>query len=89
MDKSDKLINMVCEDEEVMKSVEKRRNIPDNIEIVENAQTVRVMNEKPGGMAFYLVNNKKDETGMEKDTRYGEDAYKERHGTKEIIRGGI
>ena len=42
MDKSDKLIDMVCEDEEVMKSVEKRRNIPDKVEIVENAQTIRV-----------------------------------------------
>ena len=74
MDKSDKLTDMVHEDEDVMKSVEKRRNVPDKVEIVENAQTVMVTNKKPGGMALYLANNKEDEIGMEKDTRYGEDA---------------
>ena len=89
MDNSDKLIDMVGENKEVMKSVEKRRNIPDKAEIVENAQTITVTNEKPGGIALYVTNNKEDETGMEKDTRYGEDSYKERHGIKEIIRGGI
>ena len=52
MDKSDKLTDMVYEDEDVMKSVEKRRNIPDKVEIVENAQTVMVTNKKPGGMAL-------------------------------------
>ena len=89
MDNSDKLIDMVGENKEVMKSVEKRRNIPDKAEIVENAQTVMVTNEKPGGIALYVTNNKEDETGMEKDTRHGEDSYKERHGIKEIIQGGI
>ena len=89
MDNSDKLIDMVGENEEVMKSVEKRRNIPDKAEIVENAQTITVTNEKPGGIALYVTNNKEDETGMEKDTRHGEDSYKERHGIKEIIQGGI
>ena len=89
MDNSDKLIDMVGENKEVMKSVEKRRNIPDKAEIVENAQTITVTNEKPGGIALYVTNNKEDETGMEKDTRHGEDSYKERHGIKEIIKGGI
>ena len=89
MDKSDKLTDMVHEDEDVMKSVEKRRNVPDKVEIVENAQTVMVTNKKPGGMALYLANSKEDEIGMEKDTRYGEDAYKTRHGIGEIIKGGI
>ena len=38
MDNSDNLIDLVGKkDEEVMKSVEKRRNIPDKVEIVENA----------------------------------------------------
>ena len=66
MDKSDKLTDMVHEDEDVMKSVEKRRNVPDKVEIVENAQTVMVTNKKPGGMALYLANNKEDEIGIEK-----------------------
>ena len=90
MDNSDNLIDLVGKkDEEVMKSVEKRRNIPDKVEIMENAQTTMVTNEKPGGIALYVANNKEDETGMEKDTRHGEDSYKERHGIKEIIKGGI
>ena len=70
MDNSDKLIDLVGKkDEEVMKSVEKRRNIPDKVEIMENAQTTMVTNVKPGGIALYVANNKEDETGMEKDTR--------------------
>ena len=89
MDKSDKLTDMVYEDDDVWKSVEKRRDFPDNVEIVENAQTVMVTNNKPGGMALYLANNKEDEIEMEKDTRYGEDAYRTRHGIGEIIKCGI
>ena len=80
---------MVYEDDDVRKSVEKRRDFPDNVEIVENAQTVMVMNNKPGGMALYLANNKEDEIEVEKDTRYGEDAYRTRHGIGEIIKCGI
>ena len=89
MDNQDKLIDMVGENEEVMKSVEKRRNIPDKAEIVENAQTIMVTNKKTSGMALYLANNKEDEIGMEKDTRYGEDAYRTRHGIGEMIKCGI
>ena len=90
MDNSDKLIDLVGKkDEEVMKSVKKRGNVPDKVEIMENAQTITVTSEKPGGIALYVTNNKEDETGMEKDTRHGEDSYKERHGIKEIIKGGI
>ena len=40
MDKPDNLTDMVYEEEDIRKSVEKRRDIPDNVEIVENAQTV-------------------------------------------------
>ena len=40
MDKSDKLTDMVYEEKDVRKSVEKRKDFPDNVEIVENAQTV-------------------------------------------------
>ena len=84
MDKSDKLTDLVYEDVDVRKSVEKRRDLPDN---VGNAQTFMVTKETNGGKAFFLVDNN-DETGMEKDTRYGEDAYKIRHGVGEIILGG-
>ena len=89
MDKSDKLTDIVYEEEDVRKSVEKRRDFPDNVEIVENAQTVMVTNKKPGGMALFLANNKEDEIEVEKDTRYGEDAYRTRHGIGEIIKCGI
>ena len=89
MDKSDKLTDMVYEDDDVRKSVEKRRDIPDNVEILENAQTIMVTNNKPGGMALYLANNKEDGIEVEKDTRYGEDAYRTRHGIGEIIKCGI
>ena len=89
MDKSDKLTDMVHEDEDVRKSVEKRRDFPDIVEIVENAQTIIVTNETKGGKALYLANNKEGEIGMEKDTRYGEDAYRIRHGVGDIIKTGI
>ena len=89
MDKSDKLTDMVYEEEDVRKSVEKRRDFPDNVEIVEKAQTVMVTNDKPGGMALFLANNKEDEIEVGKDTRYGEDAYRTRHGIGEIIKCGV
>ena len=89
MDKSDKLTDMVYEEEDVRKSVEKRRDFPDNVEIVENAQTVMVTNKKPGGMALFLANNKEEEIEVEKDTRYGEDAYRTKHGIGEIIKCGV
>ena len=88
MDKSDKLTDMVYEDEDVRKSVEKRRDLPDNVGIVEKAQTIILINETNGGKALYVANNKEDEIGMEKDTRYDEDAYRIRHGVGEIIKGG-
>ena len=58
MDKSDKLTDMVYEEEDVRKSVEKRRDFPDNVEIVENAQTIMVTNKKLGRMSLYLANIK-------------------------------
>ena len=89
MDKSDKLTDMVYEEEDVRKSVEKRRDFPDNVEIAENAQTVMVTNKKPGGMALFLANNREEEIEVEKDTRYGEDAYRTKHGIGEIIKCGV
>ena len=52
MDKSDKLTDMVYEEEDIRKSVEKRRDSPDNVNIVENVQTVMVTNNKPGGTIY-------------------------------------
>ena len=89
MDKSGKLTDMVHEEEDVRKSVEKRRDFPDKVEIVENAQTVMVTNKKPGGMALFLANNREEEIEVEKDTRYGEDEYRTRHGIGEIIKCGV
>ena len=52
MDKSDKLTDLVYEDEDVRKSVEKRRDLPDN---VGNAQTFIVTKETTGGKAFFWL----------------------------------
>ena len=87
MAETDKLTDMVYEDAEVRKSVEKRRDLRENVEVVENVQAGMTTNEVSGkGIALYFSNNNKVETNKDKDTRYGEDAYKERHGTGEIIR---
>ena len=90
MAETDKLTDMVYEDAEVRKSVEKRRDFRENVEVVENVQAGMITNEVSGkGIAFYFSNNNKVETNKDKDTRYGEDAYKERHGTEEIIKSTI
>ena len=82
MTETDKLTDMVYEDEEVRKSVEKRRELREN---GVKLQTV-IINENSKGTAFYFPNINEIETNKGKDTRYGEDAYKERHGTEEIIK---
>ena len=90
MAETDKLTDMVYEDAEVRKSVEKRRDLRENVEVVENVQAGMTTNEVSGkGIALYFSNNNKVETNKDKDTRYGEDAYKERHGTEEIIKSTI
>ena len=73
MTETDKLTDMVYEDEEVRKSVEKRRELRENVEEGVKLQTV-ITNETSKGTAFYFPNINEIETNKDKDTRYGEDA---------------